>query len=82
MAERIKVKVRKKKNKKRRLIKRFIVLMLLALLAVGGVGIYKIINTISAADGTYDELERGEKSKLRKEIQYKESWISDLQKQG
>ena len=49
MAERIKVKVRKKKNKKRKLIKRFIVLMLLALLVVGGVGIYKIINTISAA---------------------------------
>ena len=42
--------------------------MLLALLAVGGVGIYKIINTISAADGTYDELERGEKSKLRDDV--------------
>lgn len=68
MAERIKVKVRKKKNKKRKLIKRFIVLMLLALLVVGGVGIYKIINTISAADGTYDELERGEKSKLRDDV--------------
>ena len=68
MAERIRVKVRKKKNKKRKLIKRFFVLMLLALLAVGGVGIYKIYNTISAADGTYDQLERGEKSKLRDEV--------------
>ncbi|ATH93447.1 LytR family transcriptional regulator [Bacillus glycinifermentans] len=68
MAERVKVKVRKKKNKKKKLIKRFILLMLLALLAVGGVGIYKIYNTISAADDTYDQLDRGEKSKLRDEV--------------
>ncbi|WP_307892647.1 LCP family protein [Bacillus swezeyi] len=68
MAERIKVRVRKKKSKKKKLVKRLIVLMLLALLVVGGVGVYKIFNTISAADGTYEELERGEKSKLRDEV--------------
>ncbi|MFT0801519.1 LCP family protein [Bacillus swezeyi] len=68
MAERIKVRVRKKKSKKRKLFKRIMVLMLLALLVFGGVCIYKIFNTISAADGTYEQLERGEKSKLRDEV--------------
>ncbi|MFN2744460.1 MULTISPECIES: LCP family protein [Bacillus] len=68
MAERIKVRVRKKKSKKRKLFKRMMVLILLALLVIGGVGIYKIFNTISAADDTYEQLERGEKSKLRDEV--------------
>ncbi|MDA7025507.1 LCP family protein [Bacillus sp. CLL-7-23] len=68
MAERIRVKVRKKKNKRRKIVKRFIFLMLLAILVVIGVGIYKIVNTISAADSTFEEFKEGEKSDLRDEI--------------
>ncbi|BBP92629.1 hypothetical protein BsIDN1_62470 [Bacillus safensis] len=32
---------------------------------MGGFAVYKIVNTLQAADKTYDELNRGEKSNLR-----------------
>ena len=65
MAQRVKVRVRKKKSKKKRIIKRILVLFLLLIICMGGFAVYKIVNTLQAADKTYDELNRGEKSNLR-----------------
>ncbi|BDC56511.1 putative transcriptional regulator YvhJ [Bacillus altitudinis] len=65
MAQRVKVRVRKKKSKKKKIFKRILVLFLLLFICMGGFTVYKIVNTLQAADKTYDELERGEKSKLR-----------------
>lgn len=65
MAQRVKVRVRKKKSKKKKIFKRILVLFLLLIICMGGFAVYKIVNTLQAADKTYDELNRGEKSKLR-----------------
>ena len=55
----------KEKSKKKRIIKRILVLFLLLIICMGGFAVYKIVNTLQAADKTYDELNRGEKSNLR-----------------
>ena len=59
MAQRVKVRVRKKRVR-RRIIKRILVLFLLLIICMGGFAVYKIVNTLQAADKTYDELNRGE----------------------
>ncbi len=60
MAERVRVRVRKKKKSKRRkIIKRIMLLFVLALLVVVGLGGYKLYKTINAADDSYDALSRG-----------------------
>ncbi|MEC3615930.1 LytR family transcriptional regulator, partial [Bacillus stercoris] len=69
MAERVRVRVRKKKKSKRRkIIKRIMLLFVLALLVVVGLGGYKLYKTINAADDSYDALSRGTKSNLRSEV--------------
>ncbi|MFS0656778.1 LCP family protein [Bacillus sp. 179-C3.3 HS] len=65
MAQRVKVRVRKKKSKKKKIFKRMMVFIMLLFILLGGFAVYKIVNTLQAADKTYDELARGEKSKLR-----------------
>ncbi|MGE6630233.1 LCP family protein [Bacillus sp. NPDC077027] len=65
MAQRVRVRVRKKKNKKKKIFKRIMVMFLLLIICLGGFAVYKIVNTLQAADKTYDELQRGEKSRLR-----------------
>ncbi|WP_336183747.1 LCP family protein [Bacillus sp. 205(2023)] len=69
MAERVRVRVRKKKKSKRRkILKRIMLLFVLALLVVVGLGGYKLYKTINAADDSYDALSRGDKSNLRSEV--------------
>lgn len=68
MAERIKVRVRKKKNKRKIIFKRIVLLFLLVIVSAGAFACYKIFNTLYAVDRTYNELERGEKSKLRENV--------------
>ncbi|MCY9189835.1 LCP family protein [Bacillus sp. FSL K6-1005] len=69
MTERVRVRVRKKKKSKRRkILKRIMLLFVLALLVVVGLGGYKLYKTINAADDSYDALSRGDKSNLRNEV--------------
>ncbi|MGG1242523.1 LCP family protein [Bacillus cabrialesii] len=69
MAERVRVRVRKKKKSKRRkILKRIMLLFVLALLVVVGLGGYKLYKTINAADDSYDALSRGNKSNLRSQV--------------
>lgn len=68
MAERIRVRVRKKKNKRKIIFKRIVLLFLLLIVGAGAFAGYKLFNTIYAVDRTYDELERGDKSKLRENV--------------
>jgi LCP family protein required for cell wall assembly len=68
MAQRIKVRVRKKKNKRKIIFKRIVFLFLLLFVCAGAFAGYKIINTLNAVDKTYNELDRGDKSKLRESV--------------
>lgn len=68
MAERIRVRVKKKKNKRKIIFKRIVVLFFLLVVCTGAFALYKIMNTLNAADRTYVELERGDKSKLRENV--------------
>ncbi|KAF1678078.1 LCP family protein [Bacillus mexicanus] len=69
MAERVRVRVRKKKKSRRKkILKRIMLLFVLALLVVVGLGGYKLYKTINAADDSYDALSRGDKSNLRSQV--------------
>jgi len=56
--------IRKKKGKSK-VLRRFLLVVLLFFVILAGYGIYFAFNTIKAANESYSELERGDKSKLR-----------------
>jgi polyisoprenyl-teichoic acid--peptidoglycan teichoic acid transferase len=60
------VTIRKKKKKKK--LRLFISLILLVILVGVGIGFYVTFQAYQAANKTYDELDRGEKSDLREEV--------------
>lgn len=68
MPERVKVRVKKKKNKRKIILKRILLLFFLFSIVFAGIIGYKVYKTLQAADSSYKELDRGEKSKLRKEV--------------
>lgn len=60
-------KVTNKRNRKS-LLKRFLLLFLILFIGIGGFASYLAYSAFKAAEASYSELERGEKSNLREEV--------------
>lgn len=71
--------VRRKKNKGKRIIRLILLLFLFLFVGVVGLGAYMAYHSISAADESYVEMNRGEKSELRsKPVQISSDPVSIL----